>query len=73
MLLTKDVVPMHLTTKEAARLMGFHPTTLAKWRVSGKGPPYLKIGRSIRYEYTVVEQWMRERTHKNTSQYGRAA
>jgi predicted DNA-binding transcriptional regulator AlpA len=62
---------MYVTTKEAARLLGFHPITLAKWRVSGDGPPYRKVGRSIRYDPAVIEEWMAERSYENTTQYGR--
>jgi len=34
---------------EAARLLGVAPHTLAKWRRTGQGPTYRKLGRAVRY------------------------
>ena len=38
-----------LTTAEAEALLKLKPNTLAMWRVIGKGPSYLKIGKAVRY------------------------
>lgn len=39
-------------------------TTLQKWRATGEGPPYVKLGRLCRYRWEDVEAWLktRERT-----------
>ena len=34
-----------LMTKEAARLLGLSPSTLATWRCRGSGPPVVRVGR----------------------------
>jgi predicted DNA-binding transcriptional regulator AlpA len=41
---------------------------LAKARMRGDGPPFVKIGRSIRYRESDLLQWMKSRTHLSTSE-----
>ena len=38
-----------LTAKEAAKLLKVSLSWLAKARMRGDGPPYIRVGRSIRY------------------------
>jgi hypothetical protein len=38
-----------LTEKQAALRLGCSVALLRKWRLLGKGPPYMKIGRLVRY------------------------
>jgi predicted DNA-binding transcriptional regulator AlpA len=35
--------------QESAEILGVAPQTLRNWRSLRKGPPYLKIGRVVRY------------------------
>lgn len=37
--------------------------TLSNWRAQGKGPAYLKFGRSVRYPLRAVELWERQNMH----------
>lgn len=46
-----------LTTREAAEVLGMHPGTLANWRSRRIGPPWLKLGKSIRYRRCELEAW----------------
>jgi predicted DNA-binding transcriptional regulator AlpA len=49
-----------LTQDDIARAFGLSPRTLEAWRVSGDGPPYLRLsGRCVRYEQSEVEAWLR--------------
>lgn len=50
-----------LTTKEAARFLGIAYQTLEKGRCGyGKiSPPYIRIGRSIRYEFPALVEFMK--------------
>lgn len=41
-------------------------TTLSQWRWHGKGPDFSKMGRRVRYELTVVEEFERQVVKKNT-------
>lgn len=56
-----------LTPSELADTLGMSTRTLANWRSTGKGPPYVKIGveppeghqdrRKVRYQCAVAERW----------------
>ena len=60
-------VPRLLTVRQLAELTG-----LQQWRVyslvrSGDGPPYVRIGRTIRFPENAVQQWIREQTNHKES------
>ena len=57
-----------LTAKEAARLLKVSVSWLAKARMRGDGPPYIRIGRSIRYVLTALIQWMKSQQRLSTSE-----
>jgi predicted DNA-binding transcriptional regulator AlpA len=57
-----------LTPKEAARLLKVSLSWLAKARMRGDGPPYIPLGRSIRYAEAALIQWMRGRQRLSTSE-----
>lgn len=60
---------MHLVTQEQlAERWNISPSTLAKSRVSGDGPPFLKIGRSVRYDVAEADQWLEARRRTSTSE-----
>lgn len=56
-----------LTPKQLAAELNVAEQTLAKWRLSGTGPHYRKLGRSIRYDRADVAQWVKERRYAHTS------
>ena len=47
-----------LHADDVAELLGIPVATLANWRASGKGPPYLRVGRHVRYRNVDVEAWI---------------
>lgn len=52
-----------LSNKEAARILGLHHESLAKMRRSGRGPRYIKWGRTearVHYTMTLLAEWMSE-------------
>ena len=58
-----------LKPKDAARLLKVSLSWLAKARMRGDGPPFIKIGgRSIRYAETALIQWMKSRQRLSTSE-----
>jgi hypothetical protein len=57
-----------LTPKEAARLLKVSISFLAKKRLTGDGPSYIKVGRSIRYTEVALLAWMNARQRQSTSQ-----
>jgi predicted site-specific integrase-resolvase len=44
-----------LETVHAADQLGLSPRTLEGWRRRGEGPPYLKIGRRVKYRPEDIE------------------
>jgi predicted DNA-binding transcriptional regulator AlpA len=57
-----------LTARDAANLLRLSASWLAKARMRGDGPPYIKLGRSIRYSETALFLWMRAHQRLSTSQ-----
>jgi predicted DNA-binding transcriptional regulator AlpA len=57
-----------LTAKDAARLLKVSLSWLAKARMRGDGPAYIKVGRSIRYTDATLTQWMKSRQRLSTSE-----
>jgi predicted DNA-binding transcriptional regulator AlpA len=57
-----------LTNAQTAELMGLRPSTLEIWRLQGKGPPYRKIGRLVRYSEAEVLAWIDDQIYTSTSQ-----
>ncbi|WOF72440.1 helix-turn-helix domain-containing protein [Parvibaculaceae bacterium PLY_AMNH_Bact1] len=58
-----------MNAKEAANYVGLHYSTLAKKRMEGDGPAYLKLGRKVLYSQSTLDKWLAERTHSSTSDY----
>lgn len=65
---TPSTVPSrHLSPQEAARFLGLSQRTLAKYRVVGGGPVYLKLGRRVVYALADLEDWAGQRRRDSTS------
>jgi len=56
-----------VTEHEAAEIMCQSVRTLQKWRVTGFGPHFYKIGRSVRYKRAEVIDWIAARRMAHTS------
>jgi predicted DNA-binding transcriptional regulator AlpA len=50
-----------INENEVASITGLSVQTLRNWRFQGKGIPYIKAGRSVRYQYQDVIAYMEER------------
>ena len=61
------------TDVEAAPRLGCKVSTLRRWRWSGGGPPYVKIGRLVRYRPTDIAEWLAAQRRISTSDPGSAA
>ena len=51
-----------LTEHEAADLLKVSTRTLQAWRCNSSGPPFARVGRSIRYMRTGLLNWLSSRT-----------
>ncbi|MAU68438.1 hypothetical protein [Hyphomonas sp.] len=59
-----------IDTNELARRTGTGATTWAKRRMLGHPhtPPFVKLGRSVRYRWSDVEAWLESRQRNSTSE-----
>ena len=57
-----------LATGEAAARLGLQPSTLEKWRSTGGGPLFVKLGRAVRYRITDLDAFTAERLRAHTAQ-----
>lgn len=56
-------------TKSAAERLSLKPGTLEVWRVQGKGPRYIKIGRLVRYDDDDLQAFEEKNRFGSTSEY----
>jgi predicted DNA-binding transcriptional regulator AlpA len=59
-----------LTEREAADLLTLSVKTLWNWRLSGYGPPHLKVGRLVRYRQSDLKAWLKSCERASTSDRG---
>jgi hypothetical protein len=52
---------------EAAAFLKLAPGTLRKARMSGNGPPYIKVGALVRYLPSAVQEWCVRHTRVSTA------
>ncbi len=62
-----------LRTPEAATYCGSTKSTLEKLRVTGGGPTFIKMGRTVVYDTEDLDAWLVSRRHRSTSEAGDAA
>lgn|SRR5215211_2224372 len=56
-----------LHPRDAAKMLNVSVSWLAKSRLSGTGPRYVKIGRSVRYPLSALLEFIESRTRCSTS------
>lgn len=49
-----------LDTIEAARVLHVAPRTLIRWRNERTGPPWVRVGKQIRYRRRSLTKWLDE-------------
>lgn len=58
-----------LSPSDVAALLGVSRRTLDGWRMTGEGPPFVKVSpQIIRYRADALAQFIDERTRRNTAQ-----
>lgn len=51
-----------LTEAAASRLLCLSNRTLQSWRSKRRGPPFVRVGRAIRYDRQHLIEWMKANT-----------
>lgn len=52
------VAPEYLTAEQVAQMTGFSTKALEAYRAKRVGPPFLKVGHSVRYRAADVRAWV---------------
>lgn len=55
-------------TKEAANYVRLGKPTLERFRISGDGPRYCKLGGAVRYRRADLDAWLESRLVQSTSE-----
>ena len=56
----------YLTENQFCELYAVSPRTAERWRSTGDGPPFIRLGRRfVRYRMTDCEAWAAERTFQH--------
>ena len=59
-----------LTTPEAAERLGVSASYLNRLRVTGEGPPFVKLGTRVTYDPADLAAWIEARKRRSTSEAG---
>ncbi len=60
-----DVIQKYFPPDAAAKILGYSPKTLERWRAEGKGPKFHKLpGGRIRYSKADLDAWMAQFRHE---------
>ena len=59
-----------LSDKDLERITGRSRSSWQKDRLTGGGIPFIRVGRLVRYRLSDVEEWLRSRTLRSTSDSG---
>ena len=65
-----DIIPSFrlLRARQAAAAMGVTVGTLAKMRLTGRGPAFIRVGRAICYDQRELTRWLEARTFTSTAE-----
>ena len=61
------MTPDIMTTAEAAEYVRLGKPTLERFRVTGEGPHYCKLGGAVRYRKSDLDAWLDSRITRSTS------
>jgi predicted DNA-binding transcriptional regulator AlpA len=54
-----------LKEREVGRLLAASPGCLRRWRATGEGPPWIRVGkRLIRYDLAALRRWISEQADR---------
>jgi len=58
---------MLIPEPKAAEMLGMSIAWMQRSRLTGEGPPYVKIKHAVRYRTTDLEKWIQDRIQNSTS------
>ena len=58
-----------ISADDAAEKLNISPSTLAKMRLSGASPRFVKLGRRVAYRPADIDAWVTDQSFVSTSEY----
>ncbi|WP_425418449.1 helix-turn-helix transcriptional regulator [Oricola indica] len=58
-----------LNPAQAAEILSLSKSTLAKMRLSGRSPKYIKLGRRVAYRQSDLQDWIETQSFNSTAEY----
>lgn len=58
-------------TPQLSSHLGIGEKALEKWRLQGKGPKFIKVGKLVRYDEADVLAWIEQQKRSNTTEGAR--
>ncbi len=65
---SNPISPAILNTKQAAHYLDLSPSTLAKLRLSGDGPVFIKMRSRVGYQISSLDEFVAQRRRTSTSE-----
>ncbi len=62
-----------LDTERVAKVCGLSEVTLRKWRITGAGPRFVRLGRAVRYRRADLDAYLAGRAFTTTTEADMAA
>jgi len=62
---TASTLETLLTEHDVAFVTGMSVASVRRWRYTGRGPRYLKIGSAVRYRPEEVTAWIEQQAHSH--------
>jgi hypothetical protein len=66
---TQSTASKLFTEKQAAAFLNCTCAALERWRRERRGPPYLKIGRLVRYSELDLDRWLNSKRIFSTERH----
>jgi hypothetical protein len=63
----QEIQSPYLTTDQVAAYLQLSPRTVEKFRLSGKGPDFFKLGGRVYYTLETIKEWANGRRRQSTS------
>jgi hypothetical protein len=60
---------IYTNTRGASDHTTFSASYLEKLRGVGGGPPFIKVGKAVRYKLSDLDAWLAEQKQRSTSEY----
>lgn len=65
---TTSLLDSLITPSTLAERLGTTERSLSEWRITGRGPRFIRVGRSVRYRPEAVDTWLLAQEFASTSE-----